>query len=168
MNYGVYALRKAFEAGLHDHIVKSASGLHGPLLRPAHAHANEDRAAAEEMLALVPAELQQGGFFEEWEFPTVQLRKRLGGAGISSEAIDTLDLQWSPDRAEHPRVRGPLRRAAPGHRARRRGLREAAGARRGQELTGERPASPRSEELCGSRIATSWSEGLSQASDARP
>ena len=43
---------------------------------------------------MVPPELQQGNFFEEYEFPLVQLRKRLGGAGISSEAIDTLDLFW--------------------------------------------------------------------------
>jgi ribonucleoside-diphosphate reductase beta chain len=94
VNYGVYALRKAYEAGLADFIVDSARELmDGPcdlLTRP------QDKIVLppEEMLALVPPELQGGNFFEEWEFPLVQLRKRLGGAGISSESIDTLDAFW--------------------------------------------------------------------------
>jgi len=94
VNYGVYALRKAYEAGLHDFIVDSARELmDGPcdlLTRP------QDKIVLppEEMLMLVPEELRAGNFFEEWEFPLVQLRKRLGGAGISSDAIDTLDQFW--------------------------------------------------------------------------
>jgi len=94
VNYGVYALRRAFEAGLHDHIVASAlEYMDGPvdlLTRPQ----NQIILPPEEFMAMVPPELQQGNFFEEWEFPLVQLRKRLGGAGITSEAIDTLDLFW--------------------------------------------------------------------------
>src|SRR5438093_201235 len=94
VNYGVYALRKAFEAGLHDHIVESSREyMDGPcdlLTRPI----DKIVLPPEEMLALVPEELRQGNFFEEWGFPTVQLRKRLGGAGISSEAIDGLDNTW--------------------------------------------------------------------------
>jgi ribonucleoside-diphosphate reductase beta chain len=94
VNYGVYALRKAFEAGLHDHIVESARSLmDGPcdlLTRPQ----EKIVLPPEEFMAMVPPELQQGNFFEEYEFPLVQLRKRLGGAGITSEAIDSLDLFW--------------------------------------------------------------------------
>ena len=94
VNYGVYALRKAFEAGLHDHIVESASRyMDAPcdlLTRPI----DKIVLPPEEMMAIIPEELRTGDFFEEWAFPTVQLRKRLGGAGISSEAIDRIDLQW--------------------------------------------------------------------------
>jgi ribonucleoside-diphosphate reductase beta chain len=94
VNYGVYALRKAYEAGLHDFIVESAKELmDGPcdlLTRPL----EKIVLPPEEMLALVPEELRQGNFYEEWDFPTVQLRKRLGGAGIRSEAIDDLDRVW--------------------------------------------------------------------------
>ena len=94
VNYGVYALRKAFEAGLHDHIVESAREyMDGPcdlLTRPL----EKIVLPPEEMMALIPAELQQGDFFAEWDFPTVQLRKRLGGAGVRSEAIDDLDKVW--------------------------------------------------------------------------
>ncbi|MGH2760468.1 MAG: ribonucleotide-diphosphate reductase subunit beta [Actinomycetota bacterium] len=94
VNYGVYALRKAFEAGMHDHIVDSAREyMDGPcdlLTRPL----EKIVLPPEEMMAIIPAELQQGNFFEEWDFPTVQLRKRLGGAGIRSEAIDDLDRVW--------------------------------------------------------------------------
>ena len=94
VNYGVYALRKAFEAGLHDHIVQSASSLMDNCCDLLTRTLTKIELPTEEMMALVPPELQQGGFFEEYEFPAVQLRKRLGGAGIRSEAIDTLDLQW--------------------------------------------------------------------------
>jgi ribonucleoside-diphosphate reductase beta chain len=94
VNYGVYALRKAFEAGLHDHIVESASKyMDAPcdlLTRPI----DKIVLPPDELMAIIPPELQQGNFFEEWAFPTVQLRKRLGGAGIRSEAIDGLDRQW--------------------------------------------------------------------------
>ena len=93
VNYGVYALRKAFEAGLHDHIVDSAKEyMDGPcdlLTRPI----DKIVLPPEEFMAIMPEELQ-GGFFDEWDFPTVQLRKRLGGAGIRSEAIDELDRVW--------------------------------------------------------------------------
>ncbi len=93
VNYGVYALRRAFEAGLHDHIVESAKNyMDGPcdlLTRPL----DKIVLPPEELMAIIPQELQ-GGFFEEWDFPTVQLRKRLGGAGITSEAIDDLDRVW--------------------------------------------------------------------------
>ncbi len=93
VNYGVYALRKAFEAGLHDHIVSSAKEyMDGPcdlLTRPL----EKIVLPTEEMMAIIPEELQ-GGFFDEWDFPTVQLRKRLGGAGIRSESIDELDRVW--------------------------------------------------------------------------
>jgi ribonucleoside-diphosphate reductase beta chain len=94
VNYGVYALRKAFEAGLHDHIVDSAREyMDGPcdlLTKPI----DKIVLPPDEILAFVPEELRAGNFFEEWDFPLVQLRKRLGGAGITSDAIDTLDLQW--------------------------------------------------------------------------
>jgi ribonucleoside-diphosphate reductase beta chain len=94
VNYGVYALRKAFEAGLHDHIVDSCRRyMDAPcdlLTRPI----DKIVLPPDELMAIVPEELRQGNFFEEWGFPTVQLRKRLGGAGITSEAIDSLDLQW--------------------------------------------------------------------------
>jgi ribonucleoside-diphosphate reductase beta chain len=94
VNYGVYALRKAVEAGLHDHIVESARMYMDPpcdlLTRPL----QKIVLPPEELLAIIPQELQQGGFFEEYEFPTVQLRKRLGGAGIRSDALDELDRQW--------------------------------------------------------------------------
>ena len=94
VNYGVYALRKAFEAGLHDHIVESAREyMDGPcdlLTRPI----DKIVLPPDEMMALVPEELRQGNFFEEWDFPLVQLRKRLGGAGIRSESIDELDQFW--------------------------------------------------------------------------
>ncbi len=94
VNYGVYALRKAFEAGLHDHIVDSARDyMDGPcdlLTKPL----DKIVLPPDEMLALVPEELRAGNFFEEWDFPLVQLRKRLGGAGIRSEAIDELDQYW--------------------------------------------------------------------------
>ena len=94
VNYGVYALRKAFEAGLHDFIVDSAREyMDGPcdlLTRPI----DKIVLPPEEMMAIIPEELRQGNFFEEWDFPLVQLRKRLGGAGIRSEAIDSLDLEW--------------------------------------------------------------------------
>jgi ribonucleoside-diphosphate reductase beta chain len=94
VNYGVYALRKAFEAGLHDHIVESASMyMDAPcdlLTRPL----EKIVLPPDELMAIIPEELRTGDFFEEWAFPTVQLRKRLGGAGIRSEAIDELDLQW--------------------------------------------------------------------------
>jgi ribonucleoside-diphosphate reductase beta chain len=94
VNYGVYALRKAFEAGLHDHIVKAARDyMDGPcdlLTRPL----EKIVLPPEELMAIIPPELQQGNFFDEWDFPTVQLRKRLGGAGIRSEAIDDLDKVW--------------------------------------------------------------------------
>jgi ribonucleoside-diphosphate reductase beta chain len=93
VNYGVYALRKAFEAGLHDHIVQSASDYMDGCCDLLTRSLTKIELPPEEFLAMVPAELQ-GGFFDEWEFPTVQLRKRLGGAGIRSEAIDKLDLQW--------------------------------------------------------------------------
>jgi ribonucleoside-diphosphate reductase beta chain len=94
VNYGVYALRKAFEAGLHDHIVESARMyMDGPcdlLTKPL----QKIVLPPDEMLALVPEQLRAGNFFEEWDFPLVQLRKRLGGAGIRSEAIDELDQLW--------------------------------------------------------------------------
>jgi ribonucleoside-diphosphate reductase beta chain len=94
VNYGVYALRKAYEAGLHDHIVESArTYMDGPcdlLTKPL----DKIVLPPEEMLALVPEEMRAGNFFEEWDFPLVQLRKRLGGAGIRSEAIDSLDQFW--------------------------------------------------------------------------
>lgn len=94
VNYGVYALRKAFEAGLHDHIVQSAKdymdGCCDLLTRPL----TKIVLPPEEMLALIPEEMRTDSFFEEWGFPLVQLRKRLGGAGIASEAIDDLDMQW--------------------------------------------------------------------------
>ncbi len=93
VNYGVYALRKAFEAGLHDHIVQSASDYMDGCCDLLTRTLTKIELPPQEFLDMIPAELQ-GGFFEEWEFPTVQLRKRLGGAGISSEAIDQLDLQW--------------------------------------------------------------------------
>ena len=94
MNYGVYALRKAFEAGLHDHIVQSAADYMDGCCDLLTRTLTKIELPPEEMLALRSGRAAQGGFFEEWEFPTVQLRKRLGGAGIRSEAIDTLDLQW--------------------------------------------------------------------------
>ena len=93
VNYGVYALRTAFEAGLHDHIVDSARAyMDGPcdlLTRPI----QKIVIPPEDILALVPEELRTG-FFDDYEFPMVQLRKRLGGAAIRSEAIDELDQQW--------------------------------------------------------------------------
>ncbi|MEX0875329.1 MAG: ribonucleotide-diphosphate reductase subunit beta [Actinomycetota bacterium] len=94
VNYGVYALRQAFDAGLHDHIVQSASDYMDACCDLLTRSLTKIVLPPEEMLALVPAELQQGSFFEEWGFPLVQLRKRLGGAGIRSEAIDGLDAQW--------------------------------------------------------------------------
>jgi ribonucleoside-diphosphate reductase beta chain len=94
VNYGVYALRQAFEAGLHDHIVDSVKAyMDGPcdlLTRSL----TKIEMPPEEMLALIPEEMRSDDFFEEWGFPLVQLRKRLGGAGIKSEAIDEMDLQW--------------------------------------------------------------------------
>ncbi|MEX2394216.1 MAG: ribonucleotide-diphosphate reductase subunit beta [Actinomycetota bacterium] len=93
VNYGVYALRKAYEAGLHDHIVQSASDYMDGCCDLLTRTLTKIELPPEEFLAMVPEEMQSG-FFTEWEFPTVQLRKRLGGAGISSEAIDKLDLQW--------------------------------------------------------------------------
>jgi ribonucleoside-diphosphate reductase beta chain len=93
VNYGVYALRKAFEAGLHDHIVQSASDYMDGCCDLLTRTLTKIELPPEEFQAMVPEELQ-GSFFDEWEFPTVQLRKRLGGAGIRSEAIDKLDLQW--------------------------------------------------------------------------
>lgn len=99
VNYGVYALRKAYEAGLHDFIVQSAKDLmDGPcdlLTRPL----EKIVLPPEEMMAIIPEELRTG-FFDDWDFPTVQLRKRLGGAGISSEAMDDLDRVWW-SRIEH-------------------------------------------------------------------
>jgi ribonucleoside-diphosphate reductase beta chain len=94
VNYGVYALRKAFEVGLHDHIVQSASDYMDGCCDLLTRTLTKIELPSEEILALVPAELQGESYFDEYEFPTVQLRKRLGGAGIRSEAIDKLDLQW--------------------------------------------------------------------------
>ncbi len=93
VNYGVYALRKAFEAGLHDHIVQSAKDYMDPCCDLLTRTLTKIELPDEALLAMIPAELQ-GSFFDEWEFPTLQLRKRLAGAGIRSEAIDELDLQW--------------------------------------------------------------------------
>lgn len=94
VNYGVYALRKAFEAGLHDHMVEVCKTyMDGPcdlLTSPL----QKIVLPAEDVLALIPEEMRQGNFYEEWEFPMVQLRKRLAGAGIRSEAIDSLDRLW--------------------------------------------------------------------------
>jgi ribonucleoside-diphosphate reductase beta chain len=94
VNYGVYALRKAYEAGLHDHIVQSAKDLMDPCCDLLTRTLNKIVLPPQELMDSLPPELLQDSFFEEWGFPLVQLRKRLGGAGIKSESIDELDLQW--------------------------------------------------------------------------
>ncbi len=93
VNYGVYALRKAFEAGLHDHIVQSASDYMDGCCDLLFRSLTKIELPPDDLLAIIPEELQSS-YMGEWEFPTLQLRKRLGGAGIRSEAIDELDLQW--------------------------------------------------------------------------
>lgn len=94
VNYGVYALRKAVDAGLHDRIVNILSKylddacavltrVHDKIVLP-----------PPEIMELLPEEIRQGTFANGWAFPMTQLRKRLRGAAISSEAIDELDRQW--------------------------------------------------------------------------
>jgi ribonucleoside-diphosphate reductase beta chain len=94
VNYGVYALRQAVERGYADRIVETAiTYLDGPcdlLSRPL----EKIVLPPEEFLAMIPEELRDDSWWEQWAFPTQQLRKRLKGAGISSEAIDGIDKVW--------------------------------------------------------------------------
>jgi ribonucleoside-diphosphate reductase beta chain len=94
VNYGVYALRRAVEQGLHDRIVDTAARhLDGPcdlLTRPL----EKIVLPPDEIMELIPAELREETFMQAWAFPMHQLRKRLRAGGISSEAIDGLDRRW--------------------------------------------------------------------------
>lgn len=87
VNYGVYALWRAVEAGLHDHIVDSASR---------HMQATADIISRPfRKIPPIPAALSQDFRIRDgWAFSVHQLRKRLRGAGVREDALHRLEGEW--------------------------------------------------------------------------
>jgi ribonucleoside-diphosphate reductase beta chain len=87
VNYGVYALAKAVQAGMHDRIVATSSRY---LLATADIVSRPFRKVPPVPESLGPDFSIRSG----WGFSMQQLRKRLRSAGISNEALDGLDHEW--------------------------------------------------------------------------
>jgi ribonucleoside-diphosphate reductase beta chain len=98
VNYGVYALWEAVKNGQHDRIVDFTR---------AHINAIADVNTRSEveipmpgeeemamMEAMLPPGLDVGDFFDGGKFPIMQLRKRLKGAGIKDDALESFETQW--------------------------------------------------------------------------
>lgn len=93
VNYGVYALSKAVESGLHDRITERAAR---------HIDAVNDVLVRSDMrIEMPPPEIQEllppelrRSFRDGWAFPVMQLRKRLRSAGIRNEVLDALERRW--------------------------------------------------------------------------
>lgn len=94
VNYAVYALRMAVEAGHHDRIVDSVSKYMEDGCAVLTRNNDEIPLATPEAQAMVPEALQQGSFADQWSFPAMQLRKRLRQAGISPAGLDRLESEW--------------------------------------------------------------------------
>jgi ribonucleoside-diphosphate reductase beta chain len=94
VNYGVYALRKGYEAGYGERLgMTCLRYLDGPcdlLTRPL----EKIVLPPEEILQMVPAELREESFWEAWQFPMTQLRKRLRAGGIDAATLDGLEDFW--------------------------------------------------------------------------
>jgi ribonucleoside-diphosphate reductase beta chain len=94
VNYAVYALRKAVEAGYHDRIVETVSRYMENACAVLTRQTERMEIASEVEMAELPPELNQGTLAEQWSFPTMQLRKRLRQAGIRPDALDRLEAEW--------------------------------------------------------------------------
>lgn len=96
VNYGVYALRKAIEAGMHDRIVERAGASMGAacdvLTRPARKLPLPDPAMFQ---AMAPDLAKEFDLSDLITFPYFQLRKRLRAAGIREGSLDDLERQWN-------------------------------------------------------------------------
>ncbi len=94
VNYGVFALRAAQGMGLHDQMVETSKrlldGACDLLTRPL----EKIELPPDEVMELLPPEIRDQSFMEEWRFPMEQLRKRYKNIGISADAIAELDKQW--------------------------------------------------------------------------
>lgn len=94
VNYGVFALRGANGMGLHDQMVETSKrlldGACDLLTRPL----EKIELPPQEIMDILPPEISEQSFMEEWGFPVHQLRKRYKNIGISKDAIDALERQW--------------------------------------------------------------------------
>ncbi len=87
VNYGVYALLKATEAGLGEHIVLTAERHLIPTCDVLTAPFRKIPPIPPEFMREFPI---RGG----WEFAIGQLRKRMRSAGIADAPLDALEAKW--------------------------------------------------------------------------
>lgn len=87
VNYGVYALWKANQAGMHDRIVATASRFLDQTCDVVSVPFRKIPPIPEPLAKQFPI---RGG----WEFSVIQLGKRFRSIGISEDALATLERQW--------------------------------------------------------------------------
>jgi ribonucleoside-diphosphate reductase beta chain len=98
VNYGVYALAEAVKAGLHDRIVQFTSDHMNAIADVNTRSDTEIPMPGPEEIALLEGMLPESVNVDEFigggHFPIMQLRKRLKSAGISDDALESLEKQW--------------------------------------------------------------------------
>jgi ribonucleoside-diphosphate reductase beta chain len=87
VNYGVYAMARAVKQGFGDRIVDTAHRYLDQTCDVFSAPFRKIPPIPEQIMEQFP--IRAG-----WEFSMIQLRKRLGAASISSDALDALEKQW--------------------------------------------------------------------------
>jgi ribonucleoside-diphosphate reductase beta chain len=98
VNYGVYALWQAVRNGLHDRIV-DFTNTHIDAIADVGTRSEVEipmpgEAEMQMMEAMLPPGLDVEDFFDAGRFPIMQLRKRLKGAGVKDDALDSFETRW--------------------------------------------------------------------------
>ncbi|MGH9198319.1 MAG: ribonucleotide-diphosphate reductase subunit beta, partial [Acidimicrobiia bacterium] len=95
VNYGVYALAEAVKAGLHDRIVRFTN-THIEAIADVGTRTDVEIPAANPGIirSLLPDGIDIEALADQGKFAIMQLRKRLKGAGIRDDALDSLEEKW--------------------------------------------------------------------------
>jgi ribonucleoside-diphosphate reductase beta chain len=98
VNYGVWALQEGVKAGYHDRIVQFTSDHLNAIADVNTRSDTEIPMPGEDEINLLESMLPENVNVDEFigggRFPIMQLRKRMKSAGISDDALETLEKQW--------------------------------------------------------------------------